>query len=122
MGLSRIVLIISFIMIPLVPLLMLLLASTCTAQIPEGCIDCGLPDHPHCDFGDCTTTCGWCKIAPVMDVKKNIQESQGWTEDCFTVEISSLKALELFSFCVLYSCFSVFQTKVVNSFYLFLRN
>ena len=26
----------------------LLLAAFVAAQIPEGCVDCGLPDHPNC--------------------------------------------------------------------------
>ena len=26
----------------------LLLAVFVAAQIPEGCVDCGLPDHPNC--------------------------------------------------------------------------
>ena len=36
-------------------------------QIPDGCVDCGLPDRPHCDFGKCTETCSWCKLSPEED-------------------------------------------------------
>ena len=32
----------------LVTSLVLLASGPATAQIPEGCVDCGLPDHPHC--------------------------------------------------------------------------
>ena len=31
-------------------------------EVPDGCTDCGLPDHPNCGFGDCTETCVWCKL------------------------------------------------------------
>ena len=73
--------------------LLLCLATFVAAQIPEGCVDCGVPQHPNCQvswkqthliwfvfktlfsiwdqnipkcfkFGDCTTTCGWCRAAP----------------------------------------------------------
>merc|ERR1712203_516148 len=44
--------------------LLLLLAAFVAAQTPEGCVDCGVPQHPNCQFGDCTTTCGWCRTAP----------------------------------------------------------
>ena len=33
-------------------------------QVPDGCRDCGLPDHPNCEFGDCTQTCSWCEMRP----------------------------------------------------------
>ena len=44
-------------------LLCLMLASA-NCQIPDGCVDCGLPDHPNCGFGKCTETCSWCKLLP----------------------------------------------------------
>merc|ERR1711971_565910 len=45
-------------------ILLLCITAFVAAQIPEGCVDCGVPQHPNCQFGDCTTTCGWCKAAP----------------------------------------------------------
>ena len=60
-------------MTPLLPILILLLASTTMSQIPDGCYNCGLPDHPNCGFSDCTTTCGWCKMAP-RDLGQDIQD------------------------------------------------
>merc|ERR1712071_350153 len=32
-----------------------------SAQVPEGCDNCGLPDHPNCGWEDCTESCFWCK-------------------------------------------------------------
>merc|ERR1712110_506775 len=33
--------------------LLLFLTAFVAAQIPEGCVDCGVPQHPNCQFGDC---------------------------------------------------------------------
>ena len=41
-----------------------LIVASAHCQIPDGCTDCGLPNHPNCEFGDCTETCFWCKIVP----------------------------------------------------------
>ena len=48
-------------------LLCLILVSV-NCQIPDGCVDCGLPDRPHCDFGKCTETCSWCINLNVLDM------------------------------------------------------
>jgi len=45
-------------------LLVFFLGAFVAAQIDDGCINCGLPDHPNCQWGECTTTCGWCRTGP----------------------------------------------------------
>ena len=35
------------------------------------CYNCGLPDHPNCQYGDCTATCPWCRAGarpPAQDL------------------------------------------------------
>ena len=48
-------------------LLLCLVLVSANCQIPDGCVDCGVPDRPHCDFGKCTETCSWCKLSPEED-------------------------------------------------------
>ena len=45
-------------------ILLCLILVSAHCQIPDGCTDCGLPDHPNCGFGKCTETCSWCKLSP----------------------------------------------------------
>merc|ERR1712136_364865 len=51
--------------LPAFLLCLILVSANC--QIPDGCVDCGLPDRPHCDFGKGTGTCSWCKLSPEED-------------------------------------------------------
>ena len=58
-------------------IIVLLLAAFVAAQIPEGCVDCGLPDHPNCQVCSLSVRNIWglqCIGAPVQHIILNIPE------------------------------------------------